>query len=152
MLVALIGFTGLALDVSMLLLRTLQQQRAADAAALAGVIKLPQQAAAAKDLAQHYASLNGYTDTHSGLPSVDAQPVPGYSTRLHVIIVARHPVYFMRIFGIQDVEVTRDAYAQYSLPVRLGCPNCTSFGVGNPTPVAVGARLRSRQLPLLRYP
>ena len=140
MLVALIGFTGLALDVSMLLLRTLQQQRAADAAALAGVIKLPQQPAEAKTLAQRYAGMNDYVNNPdpNGFPQVDAEPVPGYSTRLHVIITARHPVYFMRIFGINDVLVTRDAYAQYSLPVRLGCPNCTSFGVGNPTPVAVG--------------
>jgi hypothetical protein len=140
MLVALIGFTGLALDVSMLLLRTLQQQRAADAAALAGVIKLPQQSAEAKALAQRYAGMNGYVNNPdpAGFPQVDAQPVPGYSTRLHVIITARHPVYFMRIFGFNDVPVTRDAYAQYSLPVRLGSPNCTSFGVGNPTPVAIG--------------
>jgi hypothetical protein len=140
MLVALIGFTGLALDVSMLLLRTLQQQRAADAAALAGVIKLPQQPAEAKALAQRYAGMNDYVNNPdpAGFPQVDAQPVPGYSTRLHVIITARHPVYFMRIFGFTDVLVTRDAYAQYSLPVRLGCPNCTSFGVGNPTPISVG--------------
>src|SRR4051794_23762499 len=47
MMIALIGFTGLAVDVSFLLLRTLQQQRAADAAALAGVIKLPQDTSAA---------------------------------------------------------------------------------------------------------
>jgi putative Flp pilus-assembly TadE/G-like protein len=139
MLVALIGFTGLALDVSMLLLRTLQQQRAADAAALAGVIKLPQQPVEAKTLAQYYAGLNGYVNNPdpTGFPQVDAQQVPGYNTRLHVIIVAKHPVYFMRIFGFSDVTITRDAYAQYSLPVRMGCPNCTSFGVGNPTPVTM---------------
>ncbi len=140
MLVALIGFTGLALDVSMLLLRTLQQQRAADAAALAGVIKLPQQPVDAKTLARYYAGLNGYVNNPdpNGFPQVDAQTVPGYNTRLHVIIVAEDDVYFMRIFGISKVPVTRDAYAQYSLPVRLGCPNCVSFGVGNPTPIAVG--------------
>ncbi len=140
MLVALIGFTGLALDVSMLLLRTLQQQRAADAAALAGVIKLPQLPGEAKTLAQQYAGLNGYVNNldPTGFPQVDARTVPGYNTRLHVIIVAEDDVYFMRIFGINKVPVTRDAYAQYSLPVRLGCRHCVSFGVGNPTPVAVG--------------
>jgi hypothetical protein len=138
MLVALIGFTGLALDVSMLLLRTLQQQRAADAAALAGVIKLPQQPASAQDLAQTYAGMNGFVNNPGGLPRVTAQQVAGFNTRLHVIIVAEHDVYFMRIFGISKVPVTRDAYAQYSLPVRLGCPSCSSFGVGNDTAVNVG--------------
>ncbi len=140
MLVALIGFTGLALDVSMLLLRTLQQQRAADAAALAGVIELPTHPDQAKTLAQHYAGLNGYVNNldPTGFPQVDARQVPGYNTRLHVIIVAEDDVYFMRIFGFNKIPVTRDAYAQYSLPVRLGCPHCVSFGVGNPTPVAVG--------------
>src|SRR5690348_2819088 len=80
MLVALIGFTGLALDVSLLLLRTLQQQRAADAAALAGVIKLPQDLNLAKDLAQRYAGLNGYVNNPdpNGFPQVDVVQVPGY--------------------------------------------------------------------------
>jgi hypothetical protein len=136
MLVALIGFTGLALDVSLLLLRTLQQQRAADAAALAGVIHLPDHLDQSLLTAREYARLNGFPHTPNGLPQVAVARVSPYTTRLRVTITATHEVYFMRIFGIQTVGVTRSAEAQYALPVRMGCPTCYTFGLGNRTPIA----------------
>jgi hypothetical protein len=138
MMVVLLAFAGLALDTSMLILRTLQQQRAADGAALAGVVRLPLDEPGAQGLAREYAQRNGFTHnlTPGGFPQVTARQVPGYNTRLRVTIVAQHEVYFMHLFGIPYVEVQREAEATYALPVHLGCPDCRSFGVGNLSPIA----------------
>ena len=137
-LVVLLGFTGLALDVSMLLLRTLQQQRAADAAALAGVVQLPDYTANAIRVARDYAGRNGYIhDTNGGYPQVTVIKVANYNTRIKVTINALHDVYFMRIFGIDTVPIERTAEAIYAKPIRLGCNKCVTFGVGNQNPKLV---------------
>ena len=56
----LLGFTAIVIDISWYWSNTLQVQRAADAAALAGAVKLPGDPATAVSLALAEARKNGY--------------------------------------------------------------------------------------------
>src|SRR2546430_13416168 len=60
MLVPLLGFTGLVSDVAWYEVNLMRIQRAADAAALAGVVYLPGNVAGAQTAAEQEAATNGY--------------------------------------------------------------------------------------------
>lgn len=120
MLTVLIGLVGIAIDVTYAWRNGLQIQRAADAAAMAGVVYLPGDIATATVRADAIATSNGYT-AGSGL-TVTVNPNPANDRQLDVTITAPVQTFFVRLFGINQWTVTRQARAGYQLPVPMGSP------------------------------
>src|SRR5438093_12481667 len=75
LLTMLLGFVGLAVDVAWYELNMIRMQRAADAAALAGVVYLPTNVSGAVTAALAEATKNGYTNGTNGI-TVTAVPDP----------------------------------------------------------------------------
>ena len=117
----LTGITALVVDVSWYWANTLKVQRAADAAALAGVVWLPGAPGSAYSTARATATENGYTD---GTGGVTVYPIkdPANNRRLWVTVTAPVRTYFMRIFGINSITASRMSKAEYVLPVPMGSP------------------------------
>ena len=117
----LTGVTAIVVDISWYWANTLRVQRAADAAALAGVVWLPGAPGTAYSTASDEASKNGYTD---GTGGVVVYPIkdPSNNRRLWVTITAPVNTFFMKIFGIQSLTAERMAKAEYVLPVPMGSP------------------------------
>ena len=117
----LTGITAIVVDVSWYWANTLRVQRAADAAALAGVVWLPGAPGTAYTTAMNEATKNGYTDGSAG---VTVYPIkdPANSRRLWVTITAPVNTFFMKIFGISSLTASRMSKAEYVLPVPMGSP------------------------------
>lgn len=127
MLMALVGFTGIAIDVAWYHLNTLRIQRAADASALAGVVYLPGNVAGANTAARAEATKNGYTTGVNGAVVTVAQdPI---NTRLIVVTIkGSAKPFFARFFGVNAITAQRRARAEFILPVPMGSPQ-PYFGV-----------------------
>lgn len=122
MLVVLVGFAGFAVDLSNWWFQAERIQRAADAGAHAGVVFLPADLPEATTTARAEAAKNGYRSSGSDQNStvtVSQEPNPN---RLRVRITAEVPSYFVRIFGIDQIDLTREAVAEYIAPVPMGSP------------------------------
>src|SRR2546428_12993197 len=76
MLTALFGFVGLVMDIAWFEVNLIRVQRAADAAALAGVVYLPTNVSGASTAAINEATKNGYTNGTNGVV-VTAAPDAG---------------------------------------------------------------------------
>ena len=128
MLVALLGVSAFAVDLGWLYLNTSRLQKAADAAALAGVVNLPASPVQADVDARGASSANQFpignpvTNTFSSQVLTDNQ----YEVTLRTQV----GTFFLKVLGINSFSVERVATAQYVLPVPMGSPaNC--FGIGN---------------------
>ena len=114
------GFVALVIDVSWYWANSLRVQRAADAAALAGVVWLPGSPASAYTTAKAEAKKNGYID---GAGAVVTPLKDGSNDRrLNVTLKTDIGTFFMRIFGIPSIPITRTARAEFVLPVPDGQP------------------------------
>jgi hypothetical protein len=120
-LLVLLGVSALVIDVSWYWLNNVRMQRAADAAALAGVVYLPGNAAAAYTRANEEALKNGYSNGSDGIVITSAQH-PANPRRLDVTVEGPVPTYFMRVFGINTIPARREGNAEYVLPVPMGSP------------------------------
>jgi Flp pilus assembly protein TadG len=137
-LVTLLSLAAVVIDVSWYWANTLRVQRAADAAALAGVVYLPGNVAAADAAAVTAAGQNGYALTN-GCKADDVTPtsVPGICAsqdsandrQLDVTVSAPVGTFFMRLLGISTITATRASKALYVLPVPMGSP-LNYLGVG----------------------
>jgi hypothetical protein len=127
MLTVLIGLVGIAIDVTYAWRNGLQIQRAADAAAMAGVVYMPGDLTTATSRADAVATSNGYT-SGSGL-TVAVSPNPTDNRQLDVTITAPVQTFFVRLFGINQWTVSRSARAAYIMPVPMGSP-LSYMGVG----------------------
>ncbi|HEY7735958.1 MAG TPA: pilus assembly protein TadG-related protein, partial [Candidatus Limnocylindrales bacterium] len=116
------GLCALALDISWYWLNGLRMQRAADAAALAGVVHLPSDPTSAINVAIAEATKNGY---QNGIGGVVVTPVQDSSNprRLRVTITGNVGTYFARVFGFSSFPARKDAKAEYVLPVPMGSPD-----------------------------
>jgi Flp pilus assembly protein TadG len=123
----LIALVGLIVDLGWYQSNVLRVQRSADAAALAGVVYLPTQVGTAQTTAYLEATKNGYTT--GGVTTVAASQDAGDTRRLNVTITTQVSTFFIRIFGIGSVPLTRTASAQFVLPVPMGSP-LNYYGVG----------------------
>jgi hypothetical protein len=123
MLTVLIGLVGIAIDVTYAWRNGLQVQRAADAAAMAGVVYLPGDVSNGEAKAIAIAAVNGYTT------GVTAAPTSGDSRKMDVTITTQVPTFFIGLFGINTWTVSRTARAAYIMPVPMGSP-LAYFGVG----------------------
>lgn len=134
LLIPLMTFAALAVDVGAWYVRADQTQKAADAAALAGTVWLPDQARAL-EVAQDVAARNGFRDPawvalHGGVANAQVT-VPGISgaNGLIVEIETTTPSYFGSVV-LDQITITRRAIAEVSSPVRLGNPS-NALGTGN---------------------
>lgn len=119
LLIPLLLMVGLSVDVGGWYNRASEVQKAADAAALAGVVWLPD-IGAAESHAQAAAERNGYPS--SGDTSVSVERVG--DRRLRVTIEERNVgSFFYGAVGGNDIDITRSATAEYVLPVPLGSPD-----------------------------
>jgi Flp pilus assembly protein TadG len=118
---------AVVVDVSWYWVNSLRVQRAADAAALAGAVMLPDRVGDAYQLADEEATRNGYK------ASADVTVTPHQNKddrrRLDVTIAAPVGTFFMRVIGIDAIPLTRTAQAEFTLPVPMGSPQ-NYYGVG----------------------
>ena len=134
----LVGLMAIVIDVSWYWANTLRVQRAADAAALAGVVDLPGNVPAAQTAAADAAAQNGYTLTNScsgnppaptSNPGICAHEDSANDRQLDVTLTAPVSTFFMRLVGITSITATRSSKAEYILPVPMGSP-LNYLGVG----------------------
>jgi len=125
MFVTLFGLTAFAVDVGQWYVTGQQAQRAADAAALAGVPSLPGKQNTAFTTAQTFATANGFQNGVDG--DVVTTAIAGSPTRLRVTVTTTVQNTFGKIFGIDETTITRTAVADFAGPVPMGSP-CNTFG------------------------
>jgi Flp pilus assembly protein TadG len=139
MLTVLIGVVGIAIDVTYAWRSGLQIQRAADAAAMAGVVYLPGALPTGQAKAAGVAAVNGYSAATGA--TVVSKAAPSNPRDLDVTITAPVPTFFVKLFGINSWTVSRTARAAYVLPVPMGSPlsymgvGCYVLKPGQQTPV-----------------
>lgn len=121
----LMGFAALSVDIGMLYNQKREVQNAADAAALAGAMSLPN-AVLAKSVAKSAAEKNLLQDTALDTISYSVVPVTpfdGNKTEIEVTVTRKVKTIFAQVLGIADSEVSaravakqRSAWAGQSLP------------------------------------
>jgi Flp pilus assembly protein TadG len=125
MLTALLGFVGIVIDVGWYEVNLIRVQRAADAAALAGVVYLPGSLTNGRTAARAEASKNGYTDVSLGGPTgtfVTADQDPVNNKIMLTSVTAPVRTYFAQLFGVMSFTASRRARAEFILPVPMGSP------------------------------
>lgn len=134
MLTVLLGMTALAVDLGWLYLNSSRVQRGADAAALAAVVHLPHNNAGVNSNTIDGANANGWdVGTLNGTPVVGggndiAEWQPLSDNRLEVSLTASVPTFFLKVFGMDEVTISRRATAEYIKPVPMGSPS-SCFGI-----------------------
>ncbi len=118
----LIGSAVLGVDLARLQLSGQQAQRAADSAALAGVVFLPADPSRADGDARAAARANGIPPA-----DVDVARVPGYPSRLSVRVSVPVKHGFGQLLGVPTHTVSRLAIADFARPLVLGSP-CNVIG------------------------
>ncbi len=140
-LVALLGATGLAIDMGYLRYQKRLQQSAADSAALAGAgdIAYIPDGASVRNAARADSLLNGFPNGGKVTVTVNHPSlVPPYSANLNsveVLITVAQPTFFMKIFGINSVNVTARAVA---LATGRNCLYALQTGITGPRPTNCG--------------
>jgi hypothetical protein len=115
MMTVLLGAGALGIDVAHLHQVKADAQKAADAAALAGAVYLPENPADGASQAQAIAARNGYTD-------VTATPESSRPSQMNVTVRKRVDNFLAGVLGIGDTEVSASASAEYLKPVAMGSP------------------------------
>lgn len=127
LLVPILLVSGLAVDIGHWYDRAADLRKAADAAALAGVVWLPDEQKA-REAALDAAARNGFVPGN-GI-SIEVTPSAAYDKRLKVSITdERVGSFFYGNLGGRDITLKRSSYAEYILPVPLGSPR-NYFGTG----------------------
>lgn len=124
LMVVFLSLCAFSIDVANWYLVGEQQQRAVDAAALAGVVSLPGDPTTASSVAQRFSTINGFapSSTVSVTSGVDAKP-----TQLRVTVSSKVKNMFGGLLGTPTTTVSRTAVADYAGPVVMGSP-CNEFG------------------------
>ena len=133
MLLVLLGTAAMTVDLGWLYWQSIEIQHGADAAALAGVIYEPDQRLEAHTQGTAAAAENGFVhDPSNGniielIDFADDPTAVEHSSQLRATVTQRVPTFFMKVFGINDVDISRTALAEYVQPLALGSPE-SSFG------------------------
>ena len=133
------------IDLSWYWTNNLRMQRAADAAALAGVVFLPGEPGLAISAARAEASKNGYTHLAGGVVVTPVQD-PTNNRRLIVTINANVGTYFARVAGISSWPASRTSKSEFVLPVPMGSPE-NYYGVFGKVRTPDGGVTRDRHRP-----
>ena len=120
----LFGFTALAIDVGVILQQRRSMQNAADAAALAGAVELPQNPLLAQAKAEEWAANNG-VDTAAG-DEIDVT-VDVLENSVTVSVHREQGFIFGRALGLLSVDVHADATARAGSPPMMA--GILPFGV-----------------------
>ncbi|MEP9365603.1 flp pilus-assembly TadE/G-like family protein [Nocardioides sp. CN2-186] len=136
----LFGLCAVTVDVARWYAEAQRVQKAADVAASAGVVYMPQDIAAATTAARDVSGRNGYPN--SGQSSVVVKPGTQPS-QLDVAVSSTIPNIFGKLIGLDSSTITRHAVADYTGPQPMGSP-CNTFG--NEPPGTVGAGPAASQL------
>ena len=118
---AFIGLCAIVIDVSWFWSQSLRMQRAADAAALAGVVNLPGREDLAILDARAEARKNGYVHATGGVIVAAAKDLANHR-RLIVTISGDVGTFFSRVIGINSFHTSHTSKAEYTLPVPMGSP------------------------------
>ncbi|MGZ8762134.1 MAG: pilus assembly protein TadG-related protein [Acidimicrobiia bacterium] len=135
MMVVLLGMGALGIDVAHLQHVKADAQKAADAAALAGAVYLPDDAAAGANQARSVAGKNGFTD----VPEAVADSTR--TSQMNVTVRKTVDNFLAGVLGVGSSTVTAKASAEYLKPVAMGSPTnqygndpeTASGGPTNPT-------------------
>ncbi|MEX0786632.1 MAG: pilus assembly protein TadG-related protein [Dehalococcoidia bacterium] len=111
LLIAFIGMLGLAIDVGRLFVAKTEFSRAVDAAALAGVVELPN-IDAAQDKAVVYLDEN-LEEAVASFPATDED------YQLRVSATRSVDMFFMGIFGFDEVDISATATAGFGVPIDI---------------------------------
>jgi uncharacterized membrane protein len=137
-LVVLMGSAAMAVDLGWLYWQSIEIQHGADAAALAGVIYEPDQRTNAHTAGIEAAVQNGFVhDPADGnaieiIDFVDDPTAVQHDSQLRATLTKRVPTFFLGIMGIQTVDISRTALAEFVQPLALGSPEIVlRHGSGN---------------------
>jgi Flp pilus assembly protein TadG len=127
-LVILMIMAAFTVDVGAWYARASKLQRAADAAALAGVVWMPNLGKATA-AAVETAAKNGFVDGVDDI-SIVVSDLPGNNRRLRVTITDNSAEQYFSTVVVNKEVISRRSTAEYVLPVPLGSPTNT-LGTGN---------------------
>ncbi len=132
MLAVLMGLAAFATDLGWFYLNASKAQRTADAAALAGVIYMPDGFnTTASGTARAIAASNGFIDGVDGVVVTPerVQDVTGADApyELKVTITTSVPTFFLKVLGKKAQTISRSATAEFVPPLPMGNPGST-FG------------------------
>ncbi len=116
MLIPLLAIAAIGVDIGIWYVQAQQNQRVADAAALAGVVWLPDKAKA-QQVAMEAVRLNGLDPGVDSSVSIDSTN----KNRLRVSISTKSTLSFSGMF-LDEFSVTRASEAEYNPPIPLGSP------------------------------
>lgn len=117
MLVVLVGLGGMAIDIGNWYYQANKMQKAADAAALAGVVYMPGGAPGpAETAADAVVRQNGF-DPANVTVAVGTNPA-----QLKVTIDRTIPNLFIQVLGLNTQRLVRTAVAEYAGPIPMGSP------------------------------
>ncbi|MGH9744868.1 MAG: pilus assembly protein TadG-related protein [Candidatus Acidiferrales bacterium] len=146
-LVALIGIVGLAIDMGYMRYEKRRLQSAADSAAIAGASELQFASGNYATAAKNDSKANGFEDGVNGVSVSPSNPPadapfsgvsnPGKYVEVQVQQVA--PTFFMRIFGVNSVNLTASAVAE--LGSARGCVYSLGPGSGIAGGITLGGNL-----------
>ncbi|MBK9181036.1 MAG: Tad domain-containing protein [Acidimicrobiales bacterium] len=116
----LLAFAGFAIDVGNWWWSATRIQKAADAAALGGVVYMPGNPSSAATLARSVATANGYTNGTGGTTvAVNGTARPN---QLQVTITGRVTNFFAGLLGFATTNITRSALAEFDDELPMGSP------------------------------
>lgn len=117
-LTALLGIAAIAVDAGSLFQERRDLQKAAEAAALAGVIELPETPDLAVSIAGDYADMNAPQTTGK---QINVTSTYAYNDTIEVVLNNQDaPLYFARIWGKDKTPVAAEAVAVVSSPIAYG--------------------------------
>jgi Putative Flp pilus-assembly TadE/G-like len=134
-LVLLLGMAAFAVDLGWIFLNGARVQRAADSAALAGVVYLPGDITGVDTFTVNGAQANGYD-----IGNLNGSPLLGggaddldwtavADNKLEVSLDSSIETFFLKVFGFNSFDIKRVSTAEYIKPVPLGSPgNCIGIG------------------------
>lgn len=126
--VVLLGITGLVVDIGHLHMKEAQAMRAADAAALAGAMQLPDEVAALT-AARSYAEMNRYSNGQNGAVvtgTVDSADSSNYT----VYVSKPEPLFFISIFNMVNPGFGTQRTVGASATARYTTPANVDIGIG----------------------
>jgi Flp pilus assembly protein TadG len=142
------GMAAFGVDTARWYVEAERIQKAADAAALAGVTYMPNDPPSAFTTAIASAATNGYPISSN----VSVVAVQGDKpSRLVVTIKSKIPNSFGGFLGVRNSTIVRSAVADYTAPAPMGSP-CNTFGNEPPSQPAPAAQPAGSALPTTPFP